>query len=440
MNSTNSAKHINTMKNTDNTQNMEPMDHIITHRSRFRKKHIPYLIIGGIVVCIILFLIFSDHRSTFHVDGNTIVRAEVENDVFHDYIRINGNVAPIMSVQLTPFEGGMVKDILVEEGAMVKKGDVIIKLANPQLTLQILESEASLAEKENWLRNTRVTMEQEKLALAKQNLELNLDVTRKKRKFEQNKRLYEQKMIAKEDFLMAKEDFELAVKSSALVIKKQEQDSIYRYSQVVNMEKSLSSMHRSMALVRERMDNLKVKSLINGQLGSLDVVLGQSIASGTRIGEINDLSSYKIVVDIDEHYIDRVRGGLRAVLERNGKDYPLVVKKVYPQVKEGHFKTDLAFTSEHPDKIRSGQTYYIDLELGQSHKAILIPRGAFYQHTGGRWIYVLAKDGKTATKRSIKIGRQNPSYYEVLEGLEAGEKVIVSSYSNYGDNEVLVLK
>ncbi|MFA6661886.1 MAG: efflux RND transporter periplasmic adaptor subunit [Bacilli bacterium] len=416
------------------------MDNIIEHKSKFRKRHIPYIVISGIFIIIILYLIFSDHRSTLHVDSNTIITAEVKSDIFHDYIRINGNVEPIMTVQLTTFEGGMVQDKLVEEGAMIKKGDVVIKLANPQLTLQILESEASLAEKENWLRNTRVTMEQEKLALAKQNLDLNLDVTRKKRKFEQNKELYKQQMIPKEDFLTAKEDFELSIKSKELVIRKQTQDSIYRSSQILNMENSLESMHRSMKLVRQRMDNLNVKSPISGQLGSLDVLLGISISSGTRIGQINDLSSYKIVVKIDEHYIDRVRAGLNALFERNNRKFPLVVKKVYPQVKEGLFKTDLAFVSKHPDNIRSGQTYYIDLELGQSNKAILIPRGAFYQQTGGRWIYVLSADKKTASKREIKIGRQNPKYYEVLEGLKSGEQVIVSSYNNYGDNEVLILK
>jgi len=416
------------------------MDNIIEHKSKFRKKHIPYIVIGGILLILIIFLIFSDHKSTLHVDSNTIITSEVTKDIFHDYIRINGNVEPIMTVQLTTLEGGMVEEKSVEEGSMVKKGDVIIKLANPQLTLQILESEASLAEKENWLRNTRVTMEQEKLALAKQNLELNLDVTRKKRTFEQNKQLFEQQIISKEDFLRAKEDYELAVKSEALVIKKQIQDSIYRSSQILNMENSLESMHRSMKLIRQRMDNLNVKSPIDGQLGSLDVLLGQSLPSGTSIGQINDLSSYKIVADIDEHYIDRVRTGLNASFERNGKNYPLLVKKVYPQVKDGLFKTDLIFSAGHPDKIRNGQTYYIDLELGQSNKAILIPRGAFYQHTGGRWIYVLSPDKNIATKREIRIGRQNPKYYEVLEGLREGEKVIVSSYDNYGDNEVLVLK
>lgn len=416
------------------------MDNIIEHKSKFRKKHIPYIVIGGILLILIIFLMFSDHKSTLHVDSNTIITSEVTKDIFHDYIRINGNVEPIMTVQLTTLEGGMVEEKSVEEGSMVKKGDVIIKLANPQLTLQILESEASLAEKENWLRNTRVTMEQEKLALAKQNLELNLDVTRKKRTFEQNKQLFEQQIIPKEDFLRAKEDYELAVKSEALVIKKQIQDSIYRSSQILNMENSLESMHRSMKLIRQRMDNLNVKSPIDGQLGSLDVLLGQSLPSGTSIGQINDLSSYKIVADIDEHYIDRVRTGLNASFERNGKNYPLLVKKVYPQVKDGLFKTDLIFSAGHPDKIRNGQTYYIDLELGQSNKAILIPRGAFYQHTGGRWIYVLSPDKNIATKREIRIGRQNPKYYEVLEGLREGEKVIVSSYDNYGDNEVLVLK
>ena len=185
---------------------------------------------------------------------------------------------------------------------------------------------------------------------------------------------------------------------------------------------------------------MNVRSQIDGELGLLDVVLGQSINPGQKIGQINDLSDYKIEAMIDEHYIDRVKPGLSAAFERQGSSFDLTVRKVYPEVRDGKFRTDFVFTGERPDNIRSGQTYYINLELGQPTESIIIPKGTFFQSTGGSWIFVLDPDGKKAYRRSIKIGRQNPQYYEVLEGLEAGEKVIVSSYEGYKDNEVLVLE
>lgn len=207
-----------------------------------------------------------------------------------------------------------------------------------------------------------------------------------------------------------------------------------------NLEESLESMRRSIQLVRERVENLNVKSPIDGQLGSLDVILGQSIPEGTKIGQVNDLSDYKIEAKIDEHYIDRVQSGLSATFERQGSTFGTVVEKVYPEVTDGQFKADFYFTGERPDNIRIGQTYYLNLQLGQPTQSVYIPRGVFYQSTGGTWIYVLSEDGTKAYRRDIRIGRQNPQYYEVLEGLKPGEKVIISNYENYGKNDVLILQ
>lgn len=416
------------------------MDRVIEKKKGIRKKHIPYIAGAVLALLFIVWMIFGNHQATLKVDSRTIITGEVEQGLFNDFVRVNGQVQPITTLQLTPLEGGVVEERVVEEGAMVKKGDVIIRLSNSQLTLQILESEASLAEKENWLRNTRVSMEQEKLSLRKQNLELDLDGVRKERKYRQNERLYKENLIAKEDYLQAKEDYELCLKSIELVKERQKHDSVYRSVQIERMEESLTSMYKSMKLVRQRVDNLNVKSPIDGQLGSLDVVLGQSLSSGSKIGQINDLSEYKIEALIDEHYIDRVRAGLNASFERQGSSFPLTVSKVYPDVKSGQFKTDFRFTGERPDNIRTGQTYYINLELGQPIESVIIPRGAFYQKTGGTWIFVITPEGDRAYKREIRIGRQNPQYYEVIEGLKPGEKVIVSSYENYGNNDILILK
>ena len=373
------------------------------------------------------------------MDANTVTIGDVRLGEFDDYVRVSGQVQPITVVQVSLLEGGVVEEKLIEEGSMVKKGDVLVRLSNNTLGLQILQSEADLAEQENFLRNTTVTMEQEKLDLEKQRLEYTIDTERKKRKYEQYKRLDEDGLVAHEEYLQAKEDYELAVKSLELVIARQKQDSIYRSIQIGNLEESLESMRRSIQLVRQRVENLNVKSPIDGQLGSLDVILGQSIPEGTKIGQVNDLSDYKIEARIDEHYIDRVQSGLSATFERQGANFSTVVEKVYPEVTEGQFKADFYFEGERPDNIRIGQTYYLNLQLGQPTQSVYIPRGVFYQSTGGTWIYVLSEDGTRAYRRDIRIGRQNPQYYEVLEGLQPGERVIISNYENYGKSDVLIL-
>ena len=373
------------------------------------------------------------------VDARTINIVKVERGEFNDYVRVTGQVQPITTVQLSPLEGGIVEKIVVEEGTQVKKGEVIVVLSNNNLNLQILESEAQLAEKQNFLRNTLISMEQEKLSLRQDKLQLDLDVERKKRTYQQNSELYKNKLVAREIWLQSKEDYELAAKKRVLNVERQKQDSLYRNVQVQQMQESLDNMKRNMLLIRERVANLHIKSPIDGELGLLDVVLGQSVSMGQKIGQINNLSDYKIEAQIDEHYIDRVRQGLDASFERQDKSFSAMLRKVFPEVRNGQFKADFVFTGERPDNIRTGQTYYLNLQLGQPEEAIIIPRGSFYQTTGGSWIYVVDKDGGKAYKRTIKIGRQNPQYYEVLEGLEAGEKVLISSYETYGKNEVLIL-
>ena len=415
------------------------MDRVIENKRWIKKKYIPYLVGGALALILVIWLIFGNHLSTLKVDKRLLTIEPAQQGQFNDYVRVNGQVQPVTTIQLSPLESGMVEEKLVEEGAMVHKGQVIVRLSNSSLSIAILQSEADLAEKDNFLRNTMVSMEQQKLDLQKERLSLNIDVQRKERKYRQNERLYKEKLIAREDYLQAKEDYELALETRHVVQERQKQDSIYRTTQIESLEENLQSMRQNMMLIRQRMDNLNVKSPIDGQLGTLDAELGQSVSNTVKIGQINDLSDYKIEALIDEHYIDRVRSGLPASFERQDARYDLVVSKVYPDVKEGQFKTDFTFTSKRPDNIRTGQTYYINLELGQPSDAILIPRGAFYQKTGGNWIYVVTEDGSRAYRRTIRIGRQNPQYYEVVEGLQAGEKVIVSGYDTFGDNEMLVL-
>jgi HlyD family secretion protein len=416
------------------------MDRILEKKKGIRKKHIPYILFGIFILVVLGWAVFGNHVSKFSVEKQKLIIQNVTNGEFNDYIRINGQVQPINTIQLSAIEGGMVAEKVVEEGSILKKEDIIIRLNNPMLSLNILDSEAQLAEKQNFLRNTQVTMEQEKLNLRRERLQLDLDVERKKRKYQQYEQLNNENLISREDYLQSKEDYEFAVNSRQLVIDRQFQDSIYRTIQVVQMEESLDNMRKNLELVRKRVEDLDVKSPIDGQLGLLDVEIGQSISSGTRIGQINVLSDYKIEALIDEHYIDRVKSGLTATFERQDKTFNLKVRKVYPEVRNKQFKTDFVFEGDRPENIRSGQTYYINLQLGQPAEAILIPRGAFYQSTGGQWIFVVTPEGDKAVRRKISIGRQNPLYYEVLSGLESGEKVVVSSYDTYGDVEELILK
>ena len=404
----------------------------------FQKKNLVWVGVAALAL-FIGWLVFRDNSSTLRVDAQLLNVATVEQGEFNDYVRLTGSVQPMTTVQLSPLESGVVERIVAEEGTSVKRGDVILEMSNNSLSMQILQSEADLAEKQNILRNTMISMEQERLALRQEKLQLDLEVSRLKRTFEQNQSLYNDKLLAREDYLRSKEDYELAVRKRDLVLERQRQDSLYRTSQVEQMEESLRSMQLNMELIRQRVDNLKVKAPIDGEVGMLDVVLGQSLQQGANIGQVNDLTTYKVQAQIDEHYIDRITTGLVASFERQDTRYEMQLRKVYPEVRNGQFKADFRFVGDAPENIRSGQTYYLNLQLGEAAEAVLIPRGSFYQATGGRWIYVVDASGEKAYRREIRIGRQNPQYYEVIEGLQPGEKVIVSSYDNFGDNEVLIL-
>ena len=407
-------------------------------RAIFQKKNLVWVGVAALVL-FIGWLLFRDNSSTLRVDAQLLNVASVEQGEFNDYVRLTGSVQPMTTVQLSPLESGVVERIVAEEGTQVKRGDVILEMSNNSLSMQILQSEADLAEKQNILRNTMISMEQERLALRQEKLQLDLEVSRLKRTFEQNQSLYNDKLLAREEHLRSKEDYELAVGRRNLVLERQKQDSLYRTSQVEQMEESLLSMQRNMELIRQRVDNLKVKAPIDGEVGMLDAVLGQSLQQGANIGQVNDLTTYKVQAQIDEHYIDRITTGLVASFERQDTRYEMQLRKVYPEVRNGQFKADFRFVGDAPENIRSGQTYYLNLQLGEAAEAILIPRGSFYQATGGKWIYVLDATGEKAFRREIRIGRQNPQYYEVVEGLQPGEKVITSSYDYFGENEVLIL-
>lgn len=394
------------------------------------------VVLGGLLAWGLL----ANRESSYTTGTEGMLTGEVSKGIFNDFIRLNGRVETGVVVQVSALETGIVEKKWVEEGAMLNPGDIILTLHNPNLRQQILDSEAQLAEKQNMLRDTELAMEKERLQVRQDILTSRMQLAQKRRAYEQQKTLYAENLVSREDYLKAGEDYELAKENLKLLEDRLRQDSIYRRVQLAQMRESLDNMRQNFELVRQRADNLNVRASHSGQLGSLTAELGQNIASGQQVGQINILDNYKVSVSIDEHYVDRVSAGLSASSERSGKKMGLNVVKVYPEITEGKFKADLLIDGEMPSNIRVGQSLPVDLLLGESSEAVLLPRGSYFQTTGGKWIYVLDESGKKAHRREIRIGRQNPMYYEVLEGLQPGERVILSSYSNFGGAEVVNIR
>lgn len=416
------------------------MDRKIEKKKGIRLKHIVYALAGIAFIFLLVKIISGSAVSTLRVERDKLTIDEVQYDDFDDFIRTNGTVAPISTIYLDAEEGGRVRERLIEEGAMVKKGDVILVLENRSLYENIMNSESNLAQKQNMLRQTRINFESQRLLSQQRVLDSKFEIKKTKRYFEQQQKLYDEELVSKDSYLEAKENYEYAVELYAINQKRANNDSLILATEMIQLDQELVKMEKTLDLIYERLDNLHLKAPVDGQLGMLDAEIGQSIGKGVRIGQINVLTDYKVEAFIDEHYIDRVRRELSATIERQGQMYRMIVKKVYPEVRNGQFKIDLVFESEKPENIRTGQTYYINLQLGQPQKSTLVSLGGFFNSTGGQWIYVLDPSGDFATRRSIRIGRKNPRYYEVLEGLEPGEKVITSGYDLFGENDKLILR
>ena len=416
------------------------MDTKIEKKTGIQPKHLGIGIISIIFLYFTLNMVFGEAVSTFKVAKDRITISEVVAAKFNDYISINGLVKPISTIYLDAYEGGRVAEMYIEEGNMVKKGDVILKMENSSLYKQILDSENNLATKQNSLRDTKIKFESDRIIGQKNQLDAEYRLIKATRKHTQYKSLFDEELVAKEAYLNAKEEYELASKSFEVIKFKTQQDSLIQLTGIKDLDRDLRRMKKTLSMVYERIEHLNVKASADGQLGMLNAEIGQQIGQGQRIGQINVLTDFKIQSNIDEHYIDRIRRDLTGSFERGGKSYAVKLKKVYPEVREGKFKIDLIFSDEKPQKIRTGQSYYIKLQLGAVVDALLLPRGSFFQSTGGQWVYVLDESGDFAVKRSLRIGKQNPKYYEVLEGLNPGDKVITSGYDNFGDSDKLTLK
>lgn len=380
---------------------------------------------------------FADRRTKLNVERDKITVSAVTTGPFEDFIAVTGVVQPLKTIRLDAIEGGYVTQKLVEGGNTVKQGDVLLKLENQNLKLSFLQSETEANRLVNDLQNTRQRLQIERYNLRKTLADLDAQLDQAKDTYDRQATLFKDKVVSEEDYLKARRAYERLASQRKIEIESQKYQEENARMQIKQLEGTLQRTQRNVALWQQTLDNLVVKAPVSGQLSSIDVEVGSNINRGQNIGQIDDLNGFKMRVGVDEHYISRVFAGLRGSFEFNGKTHELEIKRVYPEVKSGRFEVDMVFVNGAPEGIKRGQSSPIQLELGKAAKATLLPVGGFFSDTGGNWVYVVDKSGSRAVKRTITLGRKNPEFYEVLEGLQPGEQVITSSYENFGDNEVL---
>jgi len=410
-----------------------------------KKKWTPKKIIGisaGVIIVgfIIYTIFFGDHSSKLNVREERITISTVTKGPFQEFIPVTGTVIPIKTIYLDAMEGGRVDKKFVEAGTYVNKGDKILQLGNTNLLMDIMYREAELFQQSNNLRNTRLAMQQNTLALKAQLLEVNYQIQQQKRVYDKQTELYKKNLVSEQEWEEARDRYDYLIKNRELTLLSHKQDSIFQETQISQLEMGLKRMEANLEIVKQNLENLTVKAPVTGQLTSLNAEIGESKTRGQRLGQIDVLDGFKIRVRVDEYYLARIDIGQKGEFSFAGETYQMAIDKIYPEVLNGRFEVDMLFEGEEPDGIRRGQTVHIRLELGDLSEAILLAKGGFYQKTGGQWVYVIDPSGDFAVKRDIRIGRMNPEVFEVLEGLEPGERVITSSYDSYGDIDKLILK
>ncbi len=416
------------------------MDRPIDRKGKIRKKHVWMALGILLVLAVILNLAFGDKSSKYNVNLDKITIDEVTKGDFKNYISVSGTVEPITTIYLDVIEGGRVEEIVAEEGTMIDSGDVLVRLSNISLILEISTYEAQVSRISNELRQAKLLMDQQTLNQKSQLLTVQYDLIQRKRTFVNNDMLFKENYISEEEYKLSREQLELAEKKLELFEENLRQDSLFRSVQIGSLVQSVERMQKNLEIINNRLESLNVRAPVTGELASLNLEIGQVLSRGQRIGQINILDSYKLRVDIDEYFISKVSTGLTGECDFSGTLFKGVIKKIYPEVTASRFYADMVFIDTIPSTIRIGQTSRIKLELGAPKIAILIPRGGFYQSTGGQWVYVLDPSGEYAYKRRISLGTQNPRFYEVLEGLEPGERIVTSNYDNFGDVDKLMLK
>jgi HlyD family secretion protein len=419
---------------------MAPMDRQIEKKKWPPKKILTVAAAGAFGVFIIYLIFFSDKSAKLNVEKERITLSKAHYGPFQEFIPVIGTVQPIRTFFLDVTEGGNVVRKFLEEGSFVKVGDPIVKFDNAELRLSIIYNEANVFQQINALRSTRLSFEQSKLALQSQMLDIEYKVLNQQRIHDVNKALYAKGLIPENDFKQSEDQYNLLVRTRELTIRSYEQDSLFRSEEIKELEHSVAQLQSNLGITQQQLEGLTVRAPIKGQLTSLKAEVGQSIARGVNLGQIDDVDSFKVRVEIDEHYINRVNAGQLGGFSVSDRDYTCRIRTVYPEVKAGKFYVDMLFSGKMPDGIRRGQTLHINLNLSEQKNALVIDRGGFYQKTGGQWIFVVDGSGAFATKRPIRLGLQNAQVFEVLEGLKEGDEVVTSSYDNYGDVEKLILK
>lgn len=416
------------------------MDRVI-EKKKWNKKRI-YTIVGiaALAALIITSYYMSTGKSRLNVDTERITISEVKKAPFQEFITVNGVVLPETSIYLDAIEGGRVEQKFVEDGAIMKKGDPILKLSNTDLELSLVNQETSVYNLLTQMQISRNAAQQNTITKLNQMTDVDRDLKEAERIYTLNKKLYEQKVIGGQEFKQSENNYNYQLQKKKLTQQILTQDSASTSQQLAQAKQSYEGSQNALNVMRKKVGDLIVRAPVDGQLTSLDAEIGQNKNKGERLGQLDVLGAFKVRVEVDEHYINRIFTGLNGEFTFNDSTYKMTITKVYTQVTAGRFQVDMEFKSKVPSGIRRGQTLQIKLSLSDETQALQLAKGGFYQKTGGNWVYKVNANGKTAYRVDVQLGRQNPDYYEVLSGLEAGDKVVTSSYENYGEMQELILK
>ena len=416
------------------------MDRVIAKKKWSKKRILTIVGIVALAALIVSSYYFTSGGSKLNVETDRITVSEVKKGVFQETIPVNGVVLPETSIYLDAVEGGRVEEKYVDDGTIMKKGQPILRLSNTDLQLSLVNQETSVYNLLTQMQISRNAAQQNTVEKLNQMTDAESQLKEAERVYNLDKHLYEQKAIGSQEFKKAENDYNYYLQKKMLTEKILKQDSLSNEQQLNQAKQSYEGSQNALAVMREKVGDLIVRSPVDGQLTSLDAEIGQSKNKGDKLGQIDVLGGFKVRVDVDEHYLSRIYTGLKGHFDFAGKTYELEIKKVYSQIVSGRFQVDMSFTGKAPEGIRRGQTLQILLALSDERQSLLLAKGGFYQQTGGNWVFKVSKDGNTAYKVNIQLGNQNPDYYEVLSGLEPGDKVVTSSYENYDKMEELVLK
>ena len=417
------------------------MDRAIPKKKWTVKKILLWVVLPTTLIALVAMVINRAGESRLNVEKEKITVTNVTECVFQEFISVSGTIAPIKTVFIDASDGGKVEELYKEGGEMVEKGSPILRLANANLQLSYMNQETAIMEQINNLSSTRITIEEQSIRFLEELNEVEYQILNLGRQHKINQQLYKQKMIATQEYNQIKDEYEFQKRRKKIIQQKLQTNGRLRNVQLAQIDPSIQLMQRNLEMIHKNQENLTIKAPIAGQLSTVQAELGQTIQAGENIAQIDILDSYKVRVRIDEYHISRIEIGQQGTFDFSGKTYTIIIKKVYPEVTNGTFAVDMEFENKKsPEGIKRGQSVQVRLALSAKTKAVLLPRGSFYQETGGNWIYVVDEEAGIAYRRKIKLGRQNPQYYEVIDGLQPGEKVVTSNYETYDRIDKLILK